>query len=104
VRKIRAENLRRCGARSAAQGERHVSGAAAKIEHASVGTLQNGVEFTRRAPPPQPIDVERENVIEQVVTRRNRSKHFPDGARGRFAVLGACGSGAYNSLFRAFHG
>jgi hypothetical protein len=80
VRKIRAENLGRLRAAAAAQRERHVSGAATKIKHASFGTPQNGIEGPRRAPPPQAVNVERENMIQQIVARRNRSEHLPDGA------------------------
>src|ERR1019366_9588152 len=41
VRKIRTQNLRSSRTGAPAQSESHVAGAAAKIQHASIGTLQN---------------------------------------------------------------
>src|ERR1700681_447651 len=98
MRKIRTENLRSSGASAPPQSESHVSGAATKIQHASIGTLQNGIELARGAPPPQPVNVERKNVIQQVVARRNRGEHLADGRRRRLAIACTCGSRAYDSL------
>ena len=50
------------------------------------GRFRMCVELSRRAPPPQAVDVERENVIQQVVARRNRGKHLAHRLRGRLAI------------------
>src|ERR1700716_3523675 len=102
MREIRTQNRRSSGASAPTQSESHVSGAAAKIQHASIGTPQNGIELARGAPPPQPVNVERENVIQQVVARRDRRKHFPDGLRRRLAISRTGGSGAHDSLVYFF--
>src|SRR3979411_3353290 len=94
MREIRTQNRRSSGASAPTQSASHVSGAAAKIQHASIGTPQNGIELARGAPPPQPVNVERENVIQQVVARRDRRKHFPDGLRRRLAISRTGGGGA----------
>ncbi len=96
VRKIGAKYLRRSRARAPAQRESHVSRTATKIQHACLGTLQNGLELPCRAPPPQAVNVERKNMIQQVVARRNRGEHFSDSTRGRLAVLGTSGSRTHN--------
>src|ERR1700686_5221072 len=89
--KIRSQNLRRCRTRSSAQSERHIASAAAKIKHASRGTFENCIKLAGSAPPPQTVDVTRENVIQKIVARRNRSEHLADSLRRRLAVLGTGG-------------
>ena len=64
----------------------------------ALGTLQNGIELARSAPPPQPVNVERKHVIQQIVARRNRGEHLADGLRRRLAVARTGGSRAYDPL------
>jgi hypothetical protein len=64
------------------QSEGHVAGATAKVENARVWLLQDCRKTASRPTPPPTVYVERENMIEQIVPRRDGSEHFPHCARG----------------------
>jgi hypothetical protein len=57
--KIRAENFRRRLPCSPLQGKSHVTGAAAQVEHPRIRPAQNVGELSRRAAPPNAVDVAR---------------------------------------------
>src|SRR5260370_30808388 len=77
-----------------AQGEGHVSGAAAKIENAGIGLGEGLRESAGGATPPQAVDVEGEHMVEQVVARSDRGKHLADGAGGGIGIARAFGGGS----------
>ncbi len=52
------------------------------------------IETPRRLSPPIAIDIEREYVIEQVVSWRNRSKHLADSTPRRLRIARSVWSGA----------
>ena len=89
------------------QRERHVTGAATKIESGRIWTLKDVGESARRTVPPPTVDVERQDVIEKVVTRRNGGKHLSHGVRhgGTVSLSGALGGGADDHRFlQVVHG
>ncbi len=75
MRKIRANNLRP-SPRRAPQRKRQIPRAAAQIEHARIAPLQNRPHAPRDAPPPQAIQLHRQQMIQQVVPRRDLRKHI----------------------------
>src|ERR1700733_5736065 len=79
------------------QSESHVSGATAEIEHTRVWPLQNGRKVARRLPPPPTVHVEREHMIEQIVSWRNGSEHFPHSPCGGRGIACSFGSRAQDS-------
>src|SRR2546422_733859 len=54
----------------------HVASAAAQIHHTGVRSGEDVSEGLRGAPPPQMVDIEREEMIEKVVTERDVPQHF----------------------------
>ena len=88
----------------AVQSEGHVAGAAAEIESAGAGALQDVAESAGGAAPPQAVNVEREQVVEQVVAGRDGGEHVAHGGGGLLAVLRAFGGGADDRLGGIRHG
>src|SRR5579862_9178282 len=64
MRKVGAQNLRPGLPCLPAQSERHVSRATTQIEDAGVRANENVPEPARRPPPPQAVDIERQDVIQ----------------------------------------
>jgi hypothetical protein len=64
------------------QGERHISGAAAEIENASVRPSQCCREDPRGATPPNAVHIERKNVVQKIVARSDRGEHLANSSRG----------------------
>jgi hypothetical protein len=73
MRKISADNLRWAAPR---QRKGEVAGAAAKIEHASIAPLQDWPETPRCTSAPHAILLQRQQMIQEVVARRDFRKHF----------------------------
>src|SRR5579864_3597737 len=69
------------------QRERHVAGSAAEIQNTRFRPPENGGECPRRPPPQEAIDVKGQDVIEQIIARRNGRKHLLHGPRRRRRVL-----------------
>lgn len=92
MRKIRADDA---GLTGAGEIESEVAGAAAEIEDEGVGSLEDGEEDARRSPAPEAIDLEREEMIEEVVARSDLAEHFADFVRGVGFGVGAFGAGAW---------
>ena len=67
----------------------HVASAAAQIHHTGVRSGEDVSEGLRGAPPPQMVDIEREEMIEKVVTRRDGAEHLADGAGCCISIRGA---------------
>jgi hypothetical protein len=55
--------LRRSGADAPFKCERHIASSATEIKNTTAGAIQGDIETSRRSPPPQAIDIERENMI-----------------------------------------
>src|SRR5207245_11420324 len=67
----------------------HVASAAAQIHHTGVRAGEDVSEGLRGAPPPQMGDIEREEMIEKVVTRRDGAEHLADSASCCISICGA---------------
>ena len=78
VRKVEAHDAR---FGRFAEGESEIARAAAKIEDQSVGALQYWAENAGRSFAPEAIELAREQMVEEVVARRDLRKHFADFAR-----------------------
>src|ERR1700719_3317492 len=87
-----------------AEGKGHVAGAAAEIKDAAIGLGKDLREGAGGAAPPQAIDIERENVIEQIVAGSDGGEHVPDGASGCFGIMCAFGGGADHEFWGVWHG
>ncbi len=77
-----------------AESESHVSRTAAKIEGGRPGPAKNRTKCAGGSAPPEFIDIRRQEVIQQVIPRRDRCKHLADGARCRFRIGRSLGRGA----------
>jgi hypothetical protein len=75
--------------RAALECQRHVASSAAQVENSRVFILKNVVEGFGGAPPPQPVDIARKHVVQQVIAWRDGGKHFAHRARGRLLVASA---------------
>ena len=83
----------------------HVASAAAQIHHTGVRSGEDVSEGLRGAPPPQMVDIEREEMIEKVVTRRDGAEHHADSAGCCISICGAFRRSAnYFALGLAAHG
>src|SRR5437763_310613 len=60
---------------AAPERHRKVSGPAAQIEHAGIRSLQNRTQSRNRPCTPELIDVQRKNMVQQIVTGCDLSKH-----------------------------
>src|SRR5260370_40874387 len=92
VGKIRARDL--CGA-AACQREREIACAAAKIERARVGPLQDWLETPGGSRAPHAIEFERQQMIQEVVTRRDFREHLADFPRSVRFGLRAFGASSF---------
>ena len=88
VGKIRAYNGGSADACLTIERKRHVAGSAAKVQHGGIAAAHDVAEAARGTPPPVAIDVERKNVIEQVIARRDAGKHLAHGIGCGFLILG----------------
>ncbi len=75
------------------EGECQVARAAAEIKNASVGASKDASEFFRCQPAPSVVHREGEEVIEEVVSRRNGAEHIAHSARGIALVASAFRTG-----------
>ncbi len=83
----------------------HVASAAAQIHHTGVRPGEDMSEGPGGSPPPQTVDIEREEMIEKVVTRCDGAEHLADGARCCISIRGAFRRSAnYFALGLAAHG
>src|SRR6266568_5577211 len=83
----------------------HVASAAAQIHHTGVRPGEDMSEGPGGSPPPQTVDIEREEMIEKVVTRCDGAEHLADGAGCCIFICGAFRRSAnYFGLGLAAHG
>src|ERR1700722_13064723 len=71
------------------QSECQVSRTTAQIEDAGIGAAQDATKFFRREAAPLVIQRERQQVVQQVVSRRNSAEHIADAPRGIAFVTSA---------------
>src|SRR5712692_1291345 len=89
VRKVHADHARPV---SAIQNNRQVSRSTTKIEYASLPVEKNPPKQLCSAGAPEAIELQRQEMVQQVVAWRNLSKHLPH-------FFGSIGFG--NGAFRA---
>src|SRR6266852_1518165 len=78
MRKIGPNNVCWTAAR---QPESKITGATAKIEHSRIAPLQNWAETPRRPRAPHAIQLEGQQMIQEIVARRDFREHFANFAR-----------------------
>src|SRR5437016_4744475 len=88
-----AQDLGR-GSCLAAKGKRHVASSAAQVEYADVRARQKIRKCTCSTAPPQSVHIERENVVQEIVSWRDGGEHLLHRARGGLLVGGAFWGGA----------
>lgn len=64
------------------KGPRHVTGPAADIQNPGRRANQDMPKAAGCTPPPEPVDIAGEDVVQQVIARSNTVEHLPDGTRG----------------------
>src|ERR1017187_273045 len=89
ARKIRCQDWARTPGAVLEESHGHVAGAAADVEDSGIGVGEDGPEAPRRAPPPEPVHVGGEHMIQQVVPRRNGVEHLAHCSCGRCFVCRA---------------
>src|SRR5579863_1838625 len=70
------------GSAPASQGQRKVRRAAAKVEDARLGPVQNKAETPCNAAAPKTVERERKNMVQEIVPGSDATKHFADSRRG----------------------
>src|SRR5664279_5763755 len=78
----------------------HVPGPAAEVEHLRTWTLQHLAEDAGSAVPPDPVDVHREHMVQQIVARRDRREHIAHRFGGGCFVSRSGWGGAHDALSR----
>src|ERR1035437_136532 len=78
----------------------HVPGPAAEVEHLRTRTVQHLAEGAGSAVPPDPVDIHREHVVQQIVARRDRREHIAHRCGGRCFVARSGRGGAHDALIR----
>jgi hypothetical protein len=64
---------------SAKESSRHVACPTANVKNAGLGLEQYVAKSAGRSPPPEVVDIERQDVIQQVITGSNPVEHLPNG-------------------------
>jgi hypothetical protein len=59
------------------QRNRKISGAGTQVKDIRVLALQDMSKATGRSTPPEAIDIQRENVVQEIVARGDLIEHFP---------------------------
>src|ERR1700682_5002327 len=66
------------GFSSARESESEVTGSAAEIEDKSIGPIENGMQMSGGAGAPEPVELQGQEMVEQIVARRDLREHFAD--------------------------
>src|SRR5687767_13023423 len=83
-----------CGAAPLFEREEQIAGTAAQVEHLGLGVYQNIGDILNRPGSPVAIDLERKQMVQQIVSWSDRAKHGANPA-GRFRFsLNARGRGS----------
>jgi hypothetical protein len=80
---IASEN--RGAAATALKRDQHIGGATAQVKRASIGPIENVGYPIHQSRAPSPIEVERQQVIQQIVAAGNAPEHSTDPT-GRFLL------------------
>src|SRR5215472_2159463 len=84
------------------QCKSHVACATADVKNLSILTRQNRPKGARGAIPPETVDVHRQYVIQQVISRRDGTEHLAHGNSRRSFITRAHRCGTDNPpIFRA---
>ncbi len=68
------------GFSGAREGESQIARTTAEIEDQSVRSSEDGPQETGDAGAPEAVELQRQQVVQQVVTRCDLSEHFADSA------------------------
>src|SRR6266571_7847368 len=98
---IRADDADPSGAR---ESESEVTGSTAEIEGESIGAAEDGLQMPGGACAPKAIELQRQKMIEQIVSRSDLRKHFADFVRGIGFGNRTFGARALNWCGRLRHG
>src|SRR5258707_612064 len=66
------------GFSGARESESEITGSAAEIEDQSIGPIENGMQKSGGAGAPEPVELQRQKMVGQVVARRDLLNHFGD--------------------------
>ena len=78
------------------EGEGKIAGTAAKIENYGISALKDGAEVPCCASAPEAIQFERQEMVQQIVARRDLREHLADFfGRVRF-IDSAFGAGSFH--------
>src|SRR5439155_1621252 len=72
VRKIRAEDA---GFAGVSESQSEIAGSATQIQNHSIGAFKDRSKALRSPSAPQPIQLERQQMVQQIVTRRDLREH-----------------------------
>ncbi len=103
---IHADNPRFPGTR---ERESKITCSATEIKGKRIGPIKDGLQMPRRAGAPQAIELQRQEMIEQIVARGDLCEHFADffrNVRFRDGALGPgsldrCGSLSHDAFAQA---
>lgn len=90
--KIGADDARRA---YAGESEGEIAGTAAEIKDHSILVPEYRLKTTRSAPAPKAIEVQRQQMIEQVITGGDLREHLADFSRGVSFGVGTFGLRAF---------
>jgi hypothetical protein len=92
------------GFAASAEGDGEVASAAAEIKDDGVFSLEDGAEALGGACAPETVNLERENVVERVIARRDLREHLANFARGFGFGVSAFGLRAFHRRFAGHDG
>jgi hypothetical protein len=78
VRKIRSQDGSCTCGTMAEQRQSHIPGPAADVEDRRLRSREDSAESARRSPPPQPVNVTGQHMIQQVVAWGDAVEHLLD--------------------------
>src|ERR1700687_6522428 len=91
------------GFSSARESESEVTGSAAEIEDKSIGPMENGMQKSGGAGAPEPVELQRQEMVEQIVARGDLREHFADFIRSVGFGNGAFGARSLDRRWRLSH-
>ena len=98
---IRADDAGLSGSR---ESESEIAGSAAEIEDERIGPVENGLQTPGGAGTPEAIELQRQEMVEQIVARGDLRKHFADFVRSVRLANGAFGPGSIGRCGSLSHG
>ena len=92
------------GFSGARESESEVTGSAAEIKDKSIGPIENGMQKSGGARAPEPIELQRQEMVEQIVARGDLRKHFANFAGSIGVGDSAIGTGSLDRCGGFNHG